>query len=445
MSTSQPFVRPSAIERRQKYVPKGVSVQNSITVTRAQGVRLWDADGMEYLDFAGGIGCLNVGHSHPEVVTAVKEQAERFFHTCFHVAMNEPYLQLVEELCRIAPMDGEKKALLANSGAEAVENAIKVSRSYTNRCAVMAFDYAFHGRTNMGLALTSKVHPYKAGFGPFVPEVYRLPFANCYRCPFGQTYGDCGYQCVTAIIQAFDTYVDANDVAAVIVEPVQGEGGFIVPPPDYLPKIRKICADRGILFIVDEVQTGFGRTGKMFSTNHYTNLDPDIVVMAKSLGAGLPISAVVGKAEIMDSTEVGGLGGTYGGNPLAAVAALKVIEVIEREGLAERAVEIGRKMCAVLLELQKRYPVIGDVRAQGAMVAMEFVKSRDTKEPYPEAVSAVSDKCLKNGLVTIKAGVYNNVMRFLMPLIITDEDLEQGLQILSDAVAETAEEAGWTS
>jgi 4-aminobutyrate aminotransferase/(S)-3-amino-2-methylpropionate transaminase len=250
---------------------------------------------------------------------------------------------------------------------------------------------------------------------------------------------------VTAIIQAFDTYVDANDVAAVIVEPVQGEGGFIVPPPDYLPKIRKICADRGILFIVDEVQTGFGRTGKMFSTNHYTNLDPDIVVMAKSLGAGLPISAVVGKAEIMDSTVVGGLGGTYGGNPLAAVAALKVIEVIEREGLAERAVGIGRKMCAVLLELQKRYPVIGDVRAQGAMVAMEFVKSRDTKEPYPEAVSAVSDKCLKNGLVTIKAGVYNNVMRFLMPLIITDEDLEQGLQILSDAVAETAEEAGWTS
>lgn len=430
----------SVNDRRLKYVAKGVSVQNPICTTRAEGAKMWDDNGREYLDFAGGIGCLNVGSSHPEVVKAVQEQAEKFLHTCFHVTLNEPYVALAEELARITPIAGEKKVFLANSGAEAVENAIKLARNYTGRSAVLAFEYAFHGRTNMGLALTSKVHPYKAGFGPFVPEVYRIPYAYCYRCPFGQTYGQCEYQCVDAVAKAFDTYVDANDVAAVIVEPVQGEGGFVVPPPDYLPQVRQICKDRGILFIMDEIQTGFGRTGEMFSTNHYDNLDPDLILMAKSMAAGLPLAAVVGRADIMDATEVGGLGGTYGGNPLAAAAALKVIEIMERDGLPERARAIGKVSVQTLEDLQSKYPMIGDVRAQGAMVAFELVKDPITKEPFPEACARISAKCLDKGLITIKAGVYNNVIRMLAPLVITDAELAQGLALMSEAIEETASE-----
>lgn len=430
----------SVNDRRLKYVAKGVSVQNPICTTRAEGAKMWDDNGREYLDFAGGIGCLNVGSSHPEVVKAVQEQAEKFLHTCFHVTLNEPYVALAEELARITPIVGEKKVFLANSGAEAVENAIKLARNYTGRSAVLAFEYAFHGRTNMGLALTSKVHPYKAGFGPFVPEVYRIPYAYCYRCPFGQTYGQCEYQCVDAVAKVFDTYVDANDVAAVIVEPVQGEGGFVVPPPDYLPQVRQICKDRGILFIMDEIQTGFGRTGEMFSTNHYDNLDPDLILMAKSMAAGLPLAAVVGRADIMDATEVGGLGGTYGGNPLAAAAALKVIEIMERDGLPERARAIGKVSVQTLEALQSKYPMIGDVRAQGAMVAFELVKDPITKEPFPEACARISAKCLDKGLITIKAGVYNNVIRMLAPLVITDAELAQGLALMSEAIEETASE-----
>lgn len=430
----------SVNERRLKYVAKGVSVQNPICTTRAEGARMWDDTGKEYLDFAGGIGCLNVGSSHPEVVQVVQEQATKFLHTCFHVTLNEPYVALAEELTRITPISGEKKVLLASTGAEAVENAIKLARNYAGRSAVLAFEYAFHGRTNMGLALTSKVHPYKAGFGPFVPEVYRVPYAYCYRCPFGQTYGECGYECVDAVAKAFDTYVDANDVAAVIVEPVQGEGGFIVPPPEYLPQVRQICKDRGILFIMDEVQTGFGRTGKMFSTEYYEGLDPDMVLMAKSMAAGLPLSAVVGRAEIMDATEVGGLGGTYGGNPLASVAALKVIEIMERDGLPERARTIGEVSVASLQTLQRKHPMIGHIRAQGAMVAFELVKDPVTKEPFPEACALISKKCLEKGLITIKAGVYNNVIRMLAPLVITDEELHQGLAMIAEAVEETAAE-----
>lgn len=430
----------SAVERRNRYVAKGVSVQNPIVITRAQDARMWDDTGREYLDFAGGIGCLNVGSSHPEVVDAVKAQADKLFHTCFHVAMNHPYLDLAEALCNLVPIDGEVKAFLASSGAEAVENAVKLAKSYTGRSAVIAFDAAFHGRTQYALSLTSKVHPYKAGFGPFAPEVYRLPYANCYRCPFGQSPDSCHSECVDSVLQAFDTMVDANTVAALIIEPVQGEGGFVVPPPAYLPRLREICRDRGIVFIVDEVQSGFGRTGKMFSAEHYANLDPDIITMAKSMGAGLPISAVVGKAEIMDSTEVGGLGGTYGGNPLAAVAALKVIEIMKRDHLPERAVEIGETTMAALKQMQEIWPSIGDVRGQGAMVAMELVRDAQTKEPYPEAVALISHKCQEKGLLTIKAGVYNNVIRLLTPLVISDEDLAQGLALLKEAVLETKEE-----
>lgn len=432
----------SVDESRRRYIAKGVAVQNPICITRAQGAKMWDDKGHEYLDFAGGIGCLNVGSSHPEVVEAVKQQAERYFHTCIHVALNEPYVALAKALCERTPIQGEKKAVLLNSGAEAVENAVKIARSYTGRHAIVAFEYAFHGRTTLGLSLTSKVHPYKAGFGPFVPEVYRLPYAYCYRCQFGKERQSCAMECISAIVRAFDTYVNAHEVACVIVEPVQGEGGFIVPPPEYLPKLREICRKYGILFIVDEVQTGFGRTGKLFSTEHYDQLDPDMIVMAKSMGAGLPISAVVGRAEIMDSTEVGGLGGTYGGNPLAAAAALKVIEIMERDDLPTRAQRIGERCMAYLRQLQAEVRAIGDVRGQGAMVAMEFVKDRDTKEPDAEIVARISQLCLEKGLMTIKAGVWNNVIRLLPPLVISDEELDLGLAHLKEAVCEAAAELG---
>lgn len=435
LSTNQEWV-----EKKNQYVAKGVSLQNPICTVRAEGAKMWDVEGKEYIDFAGGIGVLNVGSAHPEVVQAVQEQATKFFHTCTHVTLNEGYLDLAEALCRLAPIAGEKKAVLLNSGSEAVENAIKIARSYTKRTGVLAFEYAFHGRTTLAMSLTSKVHPYKAGFGPFVPEIYRLPYAYCYRCPVGQTAGACGYECIDAIERAFVTYVDANNVAALIIEPVQGEGGFVVPPPDYLPRLREICREKGIVFIIDEVQTGFGRTGKLFAVEHYENLDPDLIVTAKSLGAGMPLSAVVGKAEVMDATEVGGLGGTYGGNPLATAAALKVIEIMERDQLPERANWIGDKCVTVLHELQEKYEMIGDVRAQGAMVAFELVKDRTTKTPNTEACAKISKKCLENGLVTVKAGVYNHVIRMLMPLVITEEELDKGLAIIAQAVRETAQE-----
>ena len=439
MSTTQKETNQAFLEKKNQYVAKGVSIQNPICTVRAQGAKMWDAEGREYIDFAGGIGCLNVGSAHPEVVQAVQEQAAKFFHTCTHVTLNEPYLQLAEQLCQLTPIDGAKKALIVNSGAEAVENAVKIAKSYTGRSGVIAFEYAFHGRTMLGLSLTSKVHPYKAGFGPFLPEIYQLPYPYCYRCPVGQRPDACSYECIGEVERAFATYVDAANVAAVVIEPVQGEGGFIVPPPDYLPRLREICREKGIVFIVDEVQTGFGRTGKLFSTNHYDHLDPDLMVMAKSLGAGLPISAVVGKAHIMDATEVGGLGGTYGGNPLATVAALKVIEIMDRDHLPERANWIGEKSLTVLRELQAQFDMIGDIRAQGAMVAFELVKDRVTKEPNGEACAKISKLCLDNGLITVKAGVFNNVIRLLMPLVIKEDELDKGLQILADAVRSIAE------
>ncbi|WP_304459831.1 aspartate aminotransferase family protein, partial [Alicyclobacillus sendaiensis] len=294
------------------------------------------------------------------------------------------------------------------------------------------------GRTMLGMSLTSKVDPYKVGYGPFVPEVYRMPFPNPYRNPFGP--GDLTEQALGFLRHAFETYVDPNQVAAVIVEPVQGEGGFVVPPADFLPKLRDLCRQHGILLVVDEVQTGFGRTGRMFATEYAAGLEPDMVVMAKSMGGGLPISAVVGRADVMDAPKPGGLGGTYGGNPLACAAALKVIEIMERDGLPQRALEIGERSMAFLRGLQERHAMIGDVRGLGAMVAIELVKDRETKEPYPEAVARVSKKCLEYGLITVKAGVYNNVIRLLSPLVISDDELQQGLEILAQAIRETETE-----
>ena len=438
--TQQSVQELTSAERQARFVSKGVSNQNAITTVRAEGAKMWDENGKEYIDFAGGIGVMNIGHSNPEVIQAIKDQADKFMHTCIHVTLNDPYLRLAEQLCRIAPIQGETKAVLLNTGAEAVENAIKVARNATGRSAIVAFEGAFHGRSMLGMSLTSKVHPYKSGFGPFVPEIYRLPYPNPYRNSFGE--GDLAQNAVNNVIQAFETYVDANDVAAVILEPVQGEGGFVVPPQSFLPLLREVCRQRGILFIVDEVQSGFARTGKMFATEHYDNLDPDILVMAKSMGGGLPIAAIVGKAEVMDAVQVGGLGGTYGGNPLAATAALKVIEIMERDNLPARAAEIGRTSVAYLQELQQQYEMIGDVRGQGAMVAMELVKDRQTKEPHAQATALISKKCLEYGLITVKAGVYGNIIRLLSPLVVSDEDLRKGLDIIARAVSETASELG---
>ncbi|WP_206919769.1 4-aminobutyrate--2-oxoglutarate transaminase [Alicyclobacillus suci] len=428
------------LQLHAQYVPKGVSVQNKVVITRASGARMWDEAGNEYLDFAGGIGVLNIGNAHPEIVEVVTEQAQKLFHTCVHVSLNEPYLRLVEQLCRIAPIDGQKKALLLNSGAEAVENAIKVAKSYTGRSAVIAFESAFHGRTALGLSLTSKVHPYKAKFGPFVPEVYRLPFPNLYRKAEDQSAEAFIDESIATLKRAFDTYVDANDVAAIIIEPIQGEGGFVVTPPRYMQALRDICTEHGIVFIVDEIQTGFARTGKLFATEHYEGLNPDIITMAKSLGAGLPISAVVGRSNILDATEVGGLGGTYGGNPLAAAASLKVIEIMERDNLPRRAQQIGEQSFARLRRLQETVPYIGDVRGLGAMVGVEFVRDRVSKEPYPELVAKISQKCFEKRLITVKAGIYGNVIRLLGPLVMTDEELDAGLARLESAITEAVAE-----
>lgn len=420
---------------RERFVPKGVANTAPIFVTRAEGALVEDVDGNRFIDFAGGIGTLNLGSSHPEVVAAIQQQAANFTHTCFHVSMYEPYVRLAERLVALVPGNFEKKVFLVNSGAEAVENAVKVARKYTGRPTVIALENAFHGRTLLGLTLTSKAHPYKHGFGPFAPEVYRIPSPYCYRCPFALAYPGCGLYCADNLERVLSFDLSPEQVAAVVVEPVQGEGGFIVPPPGYLAKVAQICRKRGIPLIVDEIQTGFGRTGRMLAVEH-EDVEPEIIVLAKSLGAGLPIAAVVGRTEILDAAQVGGLGGTYGGNPVAAAAALKVLEIMRREDYAELGRHVGARVRERFEAMQKKYPLVGDVRGLGAMVAMELVRDRRTKVPAAEETAQVIKLAYERGLITIKAGVYNNVLRFLAPLSIKSEQLEEGLDVLEGALAD---------
>ena len=417
------------VERREKAVPRGLYNYHPVFIRRGQGALVEDVDGNILIDFAGGIGCLNAGYSPLEVVAAVQKQAESYLFSCFHVAMHEPYVALVEKLVSYLPGAGPKKGMLVNSGAEAVENAIKIARSHTKRQAIITFQNSFHGRTLMTLALTSKTKTYKTGFGPFPSEVYRLPFAYCYRCPIGMEYPGCGVACAALLHDAFETQVAPGDVAALIVEPVQGEGGFVVPPREYLPKLQEICRAHGILFIVDEIQTGIARTGTMFAFQHL-GLDPDIVVLSKSIAGGLPLSAVMGRAEILDSPQVGGLGGTFGGNAVACAAALEVLAKIERENLAGRAQEIGAAIVVRAKGWQEDCPRIGDVRSDGAMVGIEFVEDRSTKAPATEYVAKLKAECLRNGLLLISAGTHSNVVRFLVPLVIDDKTLKQGLDII---------------
>ena len=422
------------LRKRDRLIPRGVYNTNPVFIERAEGAIVWGKDGKRFIDFAGAIGSLNVGHTNPEVKEAVKAQAEKFLGSCFHTAMHEPYLQVVEKLVSLFPGDFPKKGFLVNSGAEAVENAVKIARHYTSRPGIVVFEHAFHGRTLLTLAMTSKVVPYKKGFGPFPSEIYRLPYPYCYRCPFSSNYPDCNIKCASYIEEFFITHVDPEEVAAVVIEPVIGEGGFIVPPREYMVKLREITEKYGILLVADEVQSGFCRTGKFFAIENF-GVVPDIITIAKSIAGGLPLAAVVGRAEIMDHPQVGGLGGTFGGNPVSCAAAVAAIEFALRENLCERAKLLGEKVLSRFRSWKERFPFVGDVRGLGAMVAFEVVRP-GTKEPWKEATSRIVEEAYRRGLLLISAGVFSNVIRVLMPLVIGDGELEEGLSILERAMEE---------
>ncbi len=419
---------------REKYIPQGVFLTIPIVAKRAHGIVVEDLDGNLFLDFTTGIAVINAGHTPKRVVNAIKKQASNLLHTCIHVVSYESYLKLAEKLSNIAPISGEKMAYFLNSGAEAVENAIKVSYYYTNRNAVITFENAFHGRTLLTMSLTSKIVPYKKGFRPYVPGVIRFPYAYCYRCPFKQEYPKCGLTCLDFIKRGFITYVDPNDVAAIIVEPVQGEGGYIVPPPEFLKGLKEIADEHGMIFIDDEVQSGMGRTGKMFAIEHF-GIEPDLITLAKSLGSGMPISAVVGKKEILSKVHVGGIGGTFGGNPVSCAAALETIDII-KEALP-RAEKMGRVMKRRLKEMYNKYEVIGDVRGLGPMMAIEFVKDRRTKEPDKDLAKKVINTAYKKGLLLLGAGIYGNVIRIVPPITAPLSLVRKGLDILDEAIKES--------
>ena len=416
----------------EQNVPRGPAHMTPIAVASAKGATLTDVDGNTYIDFAGGIGVLNVGHRPDEVVQAIKEQADKYLHTCFHVTFYESYIRLANKLNTMTPGQFPKKTIFLNSGAEAVENAIKIAKYHTKRYGILSFLEEFHGRTAAAMSLTGQIQPYKYNFGPPIPWIYHLPFAYCYRCPFGQTYPSCEVACAKYVEQVFASVISSDAVAALIVEPVQGEGGFIVPPKEFLPALYEICKAKGIVFIDDEVQTGIARTGKLFAIEH-SSIEPDLITTAKSVGGGMVLSAVTGKAEIMDAPHPGGLGGTYAGHPLSCEAGLAALDLVEKNNLIARANTIGDKIKQAFYAMQEKYPIIGDVRGLGAMVAMELVKDRATKEPASKESALVREKCYQNGLIVIGAGIHHNVIRTLAPLVITDEELEEGLSILDEA------------
>ncbi len=426
------------MRRRQAAVARGVGHATPIFAARAEGAVLEDVDGNRFLDFAGGIGVQNVGHRAPRVVAAIREQLDAFIHTCFSVAPYEKYIALAEKLNSLVPGAFAKKTILVNSGAEAIENAVKIARAYTRRPAIICFEDAFHGRTMLTMSLTSKTHPYKAGFEPFATDIYRIPYAYCYRCSYSLQYPACNVFCAHHLEDTFKRMVAAEAVAAVVVEPVLGEGGFVAPPREFFAILQDTCKRHGILFIADEVQTGFGRTGAMFASQRY-GMIPDILVSAKSIAAGMPMAAVTGRADVMDAAGVGALGGTYGGNPLACAAALAAIETLERENLPARAESLGQHFESRARDWKQRWPLIGDVRGLGAMRALELVRSRDTREPAKEETEEVLRHCRERGLIVLSAGSYGNVVRLLVPLVITDQQFDEGLDILEASLAAVAE------
>lgn len=419
-------------EKRRKYVPKGVSNGNLNIAQKATGATIIDIDQREWIDFAGAIGTLNVGHSHPKVTASVKEQIERFLHPGFNIMMYEGYITLAEKLCHITPGNFDKQAILFNSGAEAVENAIKISRRYTGRHAVVSFVRGYHGRTNLTMGMTSKVKPYKFGFGPFAPEIYQAPFPYMFHKPNEMTDEAFIEQKIEEFKDFFIATVAPETVACVVMEPVQGEGGFIIPPKKFVQAVSEFCMEHGIVFVADEIQTGFGRTGKLFAIEHF-DVTPDLITVSKSLAAGLPLSGVIGRTEILNVADPGELGGTYAGSPVACVAALSVIDVIEEEKLAEKAEILGQKLEAKLVELAAKHDYIGDIRRLGAMVACEIVEDRITKHPNKNKTAEIAKYANENGLLLLTAGLKSNVIRFLAPLVITDEELVKGLAILERA------------
>jgi len=424
--------------RREAAVPRGLSHGTPIYVARAEDAWLEDVDGNRYIDFAGGIGCLNVGHRREPVLSAIREQLERYLHTCVQVTPYENYVRLAERMNEITPGQFSKKTLLLNTGAEAVENAVKIARAHTGRSGVIAFEDGFHGRTMMALALTSKTHPYKAGFAPFPPEVYRIPYAYCYRCSYSLQYPSCELFCARHLEDTFKRVVASEDVAAVIAEPILGEGGFVVPPPEFFRILIEICHQHGVLFIADEVQSGFGRTGRLFASEHY-GIEPDLIVTAKSLGGGLPLAAVTGRAEIMDAAGPGGLGGTFAGNPLSCAAALAVLDIFQHEDLLSRAQELGAQFQKRAREWQKRWPSIGEIRGLGGMQAMELIKSAETREPAAEETKQIVRHCYERGLITLSAGSYSNVIRVLVPLVASRDQIDEGLDVLESALQTVCE------
>lgn len=427
------------IERKNKAVPKGIANSTGVFVEKASGAVITDVEGKEYLDFYAGVGVLNIGHCPTPVVKAVQSQAEKLLHSFFAIGMYESYVALAEKMNAIAPGASPKKTMFANSGAEAVENAVKIARHATRRTGIIAFECAFHGRTLMTMSLTSKVKPYKYGFGPFAPDIYKVPSAYCYRCHYRSSYPGCGMHCLENFERFFTTEIDAEHIAAMIIEPVQGEGGFLVPPPEFLPGLKAICEKKGILLIADEVQTGFARTGKMFAIENW-GVEPDLMTTAKSIAAGVPLSAVTGKAEYMDAPDGGNIGGTYGGNPLACVAGLETIKYIEENALCSRATKIGEITMSRLKTLQERCSAIGDVRGVGAMIGIELVKDRETKEPAKELTGKIIQYCLEQGVMLISAGVFGNVIRLLIPLVVTDEELDRGLTVLEKSILKAVAE-----
>ena len=421
------------VEKRNDLIPPGVYLVQPITIAESKGSTMKDVDGNVYIDFTSGIGVTSLGHCVDEIVETISGQAAKLIHSCIHVVNYEPYLDLAKKLIEVTPGSFKKRAIMLNSGSEAVENAVKIVRQHTGRPGIISFENSFHGRSYMALTLTGKWDPYKVGFGPFVPGVHFTPFAYCYRCPFHLEYPGCSLHCVHHIEKSvLKTQIPPDQVGAIISEPIQGEGGFIAPPDDYFKEIKKICDAHDIKLIIDEIQTGFARTGKMWAIEHY-GVEPDLMTMAKAIASGLPLSAVVARDELMKDVYPGSLGGTYGGNPIACATALKVLEIIKREKIVEQAATLGKKLQKRLDEFYDKYEVIGDVRGKGPMLAMELVKDRKTKEPYPEAASKVMKSCLGAGLLTLKAGLYSNCIRLHPPLTIGDELLEKGLAIMEEA------------
>lgn len=429
------------LERRKNATPAGLAKSTEVVVAKAEGGVVWDVDGNTLLDFAGGIGMINVGHRPQQITDAIKAQLDKYIHTCSLVTTFEPYVELAEMLNRLTPGAFTKKTLLCNTGTEAVENAVMLAKYYTKRPAVICFEGAYHGRSMLTLSLTSKYSLFKKGFGSFASDIYRLPAPNVYRTPNGMSEEEYLQWCIKNLEHAFIAQVDPESVAAIIIEPVLGEGGFIQMPAAFMQKIRKLCDKHGIVMIADEIQSGSGRTGKLFAIEH-TGVVPDVMTVAKSLGAGMPISAVVGKAEIMDCTHLGGVGGTYGGSPVAAVAAIEALKILSSKEFLDRATHVGALLKSKLDAWKEKFAFVGDVRATGAMCIVEFVKDKNTKEPDMELPLEVLKDAVAHGIILIRAGLYSNCIRLLPPIVMTDEQLNEGMQVLEDAIARAHEKRG---